>query len=122
MHKSTIVKLSVVPNPYSAFDHNGRACAVVMREGTNDQWLGAQPNAEATARTGKRCFTFAPDPITVPFSAYYLRRIKDRELLPADEMTAKLARQEFENPQQVLARMRGDAPDAFEATTVSNNL
>jgi len=46
-------------------------------------------------------------PVTVPLSAYYIRRMRDRELLPADADSARWAGQhEFELPEQILARER----------------
>lgn len=106
-------KLSVVANPYCALDADGKPCGVVTREDNTDLCIGAQLDVEATAKArGKRQYTFSSEAVEVPMTAYYLRRLHDRELLPADAETARIAGiKEFELPSQAIARFRKDAGD-----------
>lgn len=100
--------LSVVSNPYSATDADGLPSGVVVREGT-DMFVGATLDVEATEKAGgKRRYHFTEVPVQVPLNAYYLRRLKDGDLLPADEETARWVtpEPEFELPSRVLERSR----------------
>jgi hypothetical protein len=100
--------LSVVANPYVALDEHGTPSCAVLVEGVSDQYVGATIDVEAEkAAGGKRRLRFSTMPVTVPLSAYYIRRMRDRELLPADADSARWAGQhEFELPEQILARER----------------
>jgi hypothetical protein len=100
--------LSVVPNPHAAHDAEGTPCATVMVEGVADQYVGARVDVEATRTAGKMRFVIGDEPVRVPLTAYYLRRLQDGSLLAADEDTWRWSRAqgEFELPEQVLARLR----------------
>jgi hypothetical protein len=65
-------------------------------------------------------FKFSSEPKTVPASAYYLDRLRDGDLLPADDDTRKLAKCRFKSSEEALkaAREKVDADHgkgAFDA-------
>jgi len=109
--------IKVVPNPYSALDADGRAQGVVSIEGHPDRYVGANLDVEESKKTGKLIFKIASDPVDVPASPYYLRRLQTRELLPGDAETAKYAGYEdktFEGAETVLAREKDRTSSTFE--------
>lgn len=110
--------LKVVPNPYSAIDQDGRPSGAVTKEGLVDHYVGATVDAEETAKTRKFVFKFDTTTVVeVPATNYYRKRIVDRELLPADEETAKyLGIEKFEAPSVVLEKAHAEAQTNFENT------
>lgn len=110
--------LKVVPNPYSAIDQEGRPSGVVTKEGLMDHYVGATIDQEESRKTNKAVYKFDTTTVVeVPATTYYRKRVADRELLPADEETAKyLGIEKFEDPAAVLAKEQGAAQSDFENT------
>jgi hypothetical protein len=112
-----ILTIKVVPNPYSALDADGRAQCAVSKENAIDAYVGAELDHEESAKTGKNIFKFSADPVVLPRSAYYLRRLQERALLPADAETAKyagIAEKDHQAPETALALEKERASNAFE--------
>lgn len=84
--------LMVLPNPHAALDEHGEPSAAVQVEGSSGAvWVGARIDAERSRREGRTRFVFERAPVRVPCTAYYMRRLEDGDLLPADEATARRA-------------------------------
>jgi hypothetical protein len=85
--------LMVLPNPAAATDENGEPCAAVQFENSSgSMWVGAQIDFARSKAEGRTRFTFdTTRPVQVPCTAYYMRKLIDGDLLPADEATAKRA-------------------------------
>lgn len=122
--------LSVLPNPYHALDAFGRPAGVVLKvpdgEGfdgfANDNhagWIGARIDPKATEvldnfkpselRSNRQHTAFefdAQTPVPVPRSQFYLERLREGSLLPADERTAAAAGIAFVKPAEAQARTR----------------
>lgn len=111
--------LQVVPNPFCALDVHGRAQGVVELEGIAGQYVGAVEDPELSRAEGKHVFRFLPGTARVPLSAYYLRRLRDGELLPVDEPTARVAGLPFVDPETALRNARDRAIAQFTATNGS---
>lgn len=110
--------LTVIPNPYCALDADGRAQGVVQVEGTVDLHVGAVLDIEESQKTGKRIFKIdQAGEVTVPLTAYYLRRLRDHEIVAANEPTARAAQMDFSPPAEVLASARADAAARFFQAT-----
>lgn len=112
--------MKVVANPFCALDADGRAQGAVGKEGASGQWIGAQKCHEGTAATGKNIFVFSTDPVTVPYTAYYARKVAEGELIAADLATAKLAgikEEDFVEPAKLLAGESAYAAKAYRDAT-----
>jgi hypothetical protein len=131
--------IRVLPNPWAAVDGEGRpagACAVDP-DVFGRRWLGAQIDrgetkvAEHTpdelqemswtlvAPRQTTRWTFATEPIDVVFSgerkAVLIRKLRNHEVLPADEIAARIAGIPFREPAVALAEERGRARALFDA-------
>jgi hypothetical protein len=104
-------KLRVLPNPSHALDHEGRPqCAVQFENARGDYWVGASVDQERTLAARKTFFVFDEEtPVEVPPTGYYVRKLLDGELLPADAETAKLAGVPF--PVKSVDQPRAPAPE-----------
>jgi hypothetical protein len=131
--------IHVLPNPWCAVDGEGRpagACAVDP-DVFGRRWIGAQIDrgqtkvAEHTPdelREMGRClvaprqttrWVFATEPVAVAFSgerkAVMIRKLRNREVLPADKETARVAGVAFREPAAALAEERQRARARFDA-------
>lgn len=74
-------------NPAHAKDHKGEEQAAVPFEGdrgTIMRWVGATPDHERSKKLGRHVFKFDRDQdVVVPVTAYYVRKLEHRELLPS---------------------------------------
>lgn len=61
----------------------------VQHENLIDRYVGCDIHHEQSRATGKNIFSFSDEVVEVPVSGYYKRMVADRDLLPADEATAK---------------------------------
>jgi hypothetical protein len=108
--------LKVMANPFSALDVDGNPQGAVELEGIAGQYVGAVLDPEALRRSGRHGFRFLGEEVSVPLTAYYVRRLRDGDLLPADEEAAQFAGRRFVAPATALAEAREHARLAFLAT------
>lgn len=130
--------LRVLPNPYSAHDHEGRPSGRLQYEpdlrygDAGLRYVGARIVAtkvrDADPRLGitedhEHCVHFATEPVSVPCSAYYLVALRHRDLLPADAETHEIvfgSKAGFRDPIERLAQYaaeRGCVPEPTEEWT-----
>lgn len=82
-------KLNVRCNPEHALDSTGEgACAVPFEDMDGRVYVGASVDFERSKKEKRVVFSFDRAlAVTVPCSAYYMRKLRDEELLPADHET-----------------------------------
>lgn len=134
--------LRVVPNPYCHLDEDGEpagACpADPAHAGGARRWVGAvldtertklldrdsegrkirRPKWDTTGTDQITKFKFSADVVELPQSVYYLDRIRDGELIAADEETSRKAfgaGSKYVPAKEALAKHRGLAVERHEA-------
>lgn len=97
----TIASMKVRPNPAHARDHYGEPCAAVPHEtharGAQITYIGARIDFKRSRDEKRIVFEFdAPsdDPVEVPQTAYYVKKLEEGEILPACEVSSKHAQTE----------------------------
>lgn len=97
--------LSVHCNPWHALDHEGRPAGRFPKERSREtvlhqgyvavECVASAPEKLPPGHQGTphqdTCWHFSREAVEVPATKYYLDALKHREILPADEKTAKLA-------------------------------
>lgn len=119
--------LRIFPNPFHALDHDGHPNAVMPKEPEghvgnpidNREFIGAQmrhefidpvlPDGDARQRRQRTRFVFSDDAVTVPHTAYYRFALVRREVIAADEETAKAIGMAFVEPGPALEAERAAA-------------
>lgn len=124
----------VYPNPFIHLDHDGypagaTPCDRLEHVGiTTRKWVGAELDAEQTKpieqfepgdlRTPRQItrfrFHFA-EPTALPTTPYYADRIRDGELIAADEATARYVGVKFRSPADALAAAKDKAIADWQA-------
>lgn len=90
-------ELLVLPNPDCSLDHTGEPQGAVQLARADgaiflDAWVGARVDAERTKKEGRFVFVFDREtPVRVATIDYYLRKLQEGSLLPADQATADAA-------------------------------
>ena len=123
--------LKVLPNPWAHVDHLGAPAGACPRDLVNDpsagRWVGAKIDEELTVitrpekkgelRNGQQrtVWCFSAQPVEVPHSAYYRRKVKRGELFAADEATAKACGVKHQDPKTLLAAAKETAAAAFDS-------
>lgn len=123
----------VYPNPFIHLDHDGypagaTPCDMHEHVGLVRKWVGAELDTEQTKpiekfepgdlRTPRQVtrFRFRFDaPTALPCTPYYADRIRDGELIPADETTARYVGIAFRDPAEVLEEAKTKAIDDWKA-------
>lgn len=88
-----IQTIHVLANPEHACNHEGQSQAAVQYyESGGQQWVGAMLDHVASVKAKRSVFVFDGQPVELQVShplaaAYYRRRLRDGELLPADDAT-----------------------------------
>ena len=118
--------LSVLPNPYLSFDHEGRPNHHVPWDPDHNPdrgWVGAHLCAVVHKRDAQGFAThqdtfveFDLDtPTMLPATHYYLAHLRSGELIPADEATSKQIGRPFVDPKTVLADAKAKLADRWAA-------
>lgn len=108
--------LVVVPNPFTAIDSEGRPCAVVNRVDTpRPEPIGA--TLVGSTESGELHYSYSQDPVTLADHPTHRRLLQTRQLLPADEETARLVGVPFEPVTQALEAARHQAAERHMAET-----
>lgn len=119
--------LSVLPNPHHALDAHGHPVGVPHEHGRG-AYVGAKidpkrtvthPRAHGDTRPPLQDTAFIVDdatPVQVPNTKYYLERLADGSLLPADERTARAAGVKFVAPDKARAAAREAARERWKAS------
>ncbi len=123
--------LVVYSNPYLHVDHEGRPAGAVPTDpehtGTERRWVGARlcpkrtqvtkvsPDRSLHESEQNTVFSFDDEPVTVPFTHYYLERIRQGELVAANAPTALAASVKFEPIADVRGRAKAAASKAWKA-------
>lgn len=126
--------LLVLPNPYHALDAFGGPAGAVPYEPTESpvpvddrRWVGVTRLETELLDTFGRGdlrsprqhtrFVFDDAPVSLPISQYYVDRIREGALIPADERTAMAAGMRFEDPGLVAAKTVAKAAVTWKAHT-----
>lgn len=99
--------LRVVPNPYTALDADGDPCGYVLR--TDLRRLSKKPillGAQRILRNGAIKVQVDAEPVEVPDIAAYRTHLRNGEILPADEATARRCGLLWTPPAEALATRR----------------
>ncbi|MGN6103713.1 MAG: hypothetical protein ACTHU0_01285 [Kofleriaceae bacterium] len=115
----TAPHLRVVPNPFAApLDQHGRPCGFVRHDPDHpaaQEYIGARmvrevignrrpPNHPQATRLDSRLhYDLTPRPIVD--TSYHRKRVRDGDLLPADDATARRCGVKFEPPAKRLASL-----------------
>lgn len=96
--KPAVATMKVRPNPAHARDHYGEPCAAVPHEitasGAQIAYVGARVDFKRSREERRQVYVFdAPSdpPVEVPQTAYYVKKLEEGELLPADDASRKHA-------------------------------
>lgn len=127
--------LNVIPNPYTFVDHDGEAQGAcppdVEHSAGKRMWIGARlDNGRTKILKEKRApgdyrpfdqvtkFVFDEGPIEIPMTPHYLVRIREGDLIAADERSYVKAcgnKVGYLPPEQALAEARAKAFDNYVA-------
>ena len=108
--------LSVVPNPFLAHDSDGRPCSVAYRSDTaRPEPIGATITGETS--DGELIYQFTSEPVSLPDKAEHRKLFHGRQILPADEATARLVGVPFVPVATALATARAEAAARYLAET-----
>jgi hypothetical protein len=121
LHRSRTLR--VLPNPYAALDGYGRPAGIVPcdpHEHTPDRrFVGAHiadvvvhddfPSHELRSNRQDTRWGFATEPVEIPRTHYYVERLREGALFPADEATARMAGIPFESPAKRLEKAKAAA-------------
>lgn len=121
--------LLVVANPYAALDAAGNPAGLVPKDPSTSRdgsHVGATRRITSVEKVAKNELrspnvtteiTFSSEPVEVPSTEYYRRKIRRGELLAADQSTATAANLEkFVPPAKALAAAKKAAVDDYIAT------
>lgn len=109
--------IRVCSNPYAGIDHEGRAQGAVLMEGHADRYVGATYDHEETAKEGRHLYVFSAEPVVVPLTPYYRRKVEDGDLLAADAESALacgIKKESFAAPEDLLAHEHDRIAEEYE--------
>lgn len=120
-----IRKINVWPNPFGHVDAEGRPCGLLPVEPVGSvsnpsdslRFVGAQLRAKVLVKAppGSRqqsvqdtTVEYADEPTALHLTDYYRDALRRREIIPADEATAKLAKVPFLEPAKFFVTARAE--------------
>lgn len=87
--------MKVRANPSHALDHEGQPASVVSWPGDITRLIGATIDHARSKAEARVCFAFSDEPVVVPtrgqIGQYFVRKLREGELLPACEVSATFA-------------------------------
>jgi hypothetical protein len=90
--------MKVVANPSHAFDENGDPAGAVPWPGDATRHIGASLDMERSKQEHRHIYKFSATPVIVPtrgpMGQYFIRKLEERELLPACDVSKKYAPKE----------------------------
>jgi hypothetical protein len=117
--------LLVEVNPFTALDENGFACGTCPTDPQHEiaGKVGARivrtferhPTPQDPYPPYERRVEYLPGPHRVPWSQYYVARLRDGELFPADPATARAAGVQFRSVADALASAKTKAVAEYRA-------
>lgn len=125
----------VLPNPWHSIDHEGRPAGHCPRERTNPtpghqghvccsmvaQLGPALPDGHQGTRDQDTCWHFSKEPQSFDDpNDFYKNALRNGEIFPADERTAKYAGVEFKPFDKLLEESRAEANKKWKGVTGEN--
>lgn len=120
--------LLVVPNPYCALNAKGEPDGKIKRDPSVDKaggFVGATltkgktvkkyPKGDLRSNVYEFSLSFSADPVSVPSTEYYRKKVRSGELLAADAKTAGECAVKFVPVEQALSEAKAAAIKSFEA-------
>lgn len=88
--------MKVLANPSAILDEYKQPVCLVPWPGNPERFVGATLDEKKTRETGRFTFIVTDEPVEVPcrgpVGAYFVRKLSEGELLPADDVSKKYAK------------------------------